>query len=100
MAVSATSLPTNRTISNTPTEHVSDHNSVHQAANDLTAILNGWATTDRAAKAYVASDHGVVGDGIADDSTAFQSFVNTAATLGMEAQLAPNSIVRLVTMPT
>lgn len=42
----------------------------------------------------LASDHNVVGDGIADDGPALLTLLSTAATFGLGVTLAPNSVVR------
>jgi len=45
---------------------------------------------------YLSSEHGVRGDNTTDDSVQFQSWLNTAATLGLTAQLDAGAVVRLV----
>src|SRR5213595_1913070 len=84
-------LSTSRSTSNTAADHAADHNAAHQAINDIYT------------KFAFAQDYGVVGNGTIDDTTAFQTFLSTATTARMEAQLKSGSTVKLtsaVTPPT
>lgn len=66
------------------------------AASDAAGARAGIAAEVVDRVVYHASNHGVVGDGTTDDSTALQSLLNSAASLGLTAMLGPATTVRCV----
>jgi hypothetical protein len=82
MAVSTTALSTGRSTSNTPAEHVADHNTGHSAVNELTSVFNGWTT---ATPTKNASTFGVA-TSTSDNQSAMQAAL---------ASLVANSVLEL-----
>jgi hypothetical protein len=110
-----TSLPTNRTTANTAAEHVSDHNILHEAVNDLTAAnfvsnlddrlddervpVNGSVTTAKIAAGGIAQsaitdlvdDLAAVSGGGLTDGSVTNAKVNASAGI-VKSKLAPLAI--------
>lgn len=70
------------------------------AASAAAAAASVTSKEDKDALAYLAANHGVVGNGTTDDSTAFQSLLTAATSAGKRAMLAPGSIVKCVSAIT
>lgn len=71
------------------------------ARDEAVATVGSKASKDTIT--YLSSDHGVVGDDTIDDSSQFQSWLDTAASLGLVARLHGGAVVRLasaISIPT